>query len=70
MTKLTASEYREMMAKRNPLNVPETTTGRKSKPVKEKLSTKEALRAMGEYFEWDKKSVDFWIRQQELNNRI
>jgi hypothetical protein len=70
MTKLTASEYREMMAKRNPLNVPETTTGRKSKPVKEKLSTKEALRAMGEYFEWDKKSVDFVIKQWELTGII
>jgi hypothetical protein len=50
--------------------IPTDPKPKKSKPVKEKLSTKEALRAMGEYFEWDKKSVDFWIRQQELNNRI
>jgi hypothetical protein len=70
MTKLTASEYREMMAKRNPLNVPETTTGRKSKPVKEKLSTKEALRAMGEYFDKPKKEIEFVIRQLELSGKI
>jgi hypothetical protein len=55
------NEYRDLVK-----NKP----AKKSKPVKEKLSTKEALRAMGEYFEWDKKSVDFVIKQWELTGII
>jgi hypothetical protein len=43
---------------------------KKSKPVKEKLSTKEALRAMGEYFDLPKSSIQFFIRQLELKDRI
>jgi hypothetical protein len=63
MTKLTASEYRNRMAKK-------IEPAKKSKPVKEKLSTKEALRAMGEYFELDSKKTAFFIRQMELSEKI
>jgi hypothetical protein len=72
MTKITAEEYRNMMSKRSPV-VPETTTGRKEKKAKQesgKLTTQEALKAMGHYFELDEKSVKFWIRQQELSKKI
>ena len=70
MSKMTAAEFQEMMRKRNPVNVPETTTGRKSKPVKEKLSTKEALRALGRAFDLDYKKVNTVIRQWELTGII
>lgn len=35
-----------------------------------RLTTKEALRAMGHYFELDEKSVKFFIKQITLNGKI
>jgi hypothetical protein len=67
MSKMTTEEYLKL-TKKSIGNWPDKP--KKSKPVKEKLSTKEALRAMGEYFEWDKKSVDFVIKQWELTGII
>jgi len=57
---MTAKEYHDLMKGKEEQPAP--------KP--EKLSTQEALRAMGAYFELDSKSVNFWIRQMELNGKI
>jgi len=35
-----------------------------------KYDTKQLLRMMGDYFELDKKAVNFWIRQMELDKKI
>lgn len=35
-----------------------------------KPDTKQLLRMMGDYFELDKKAVNFWIRQMELDKKI
>lgn len=36
----------------------------------EKLSKKQALRAMGEFFELDKKKIDWYIKQLELSGKL
>jgi hypothetical protein len=67
MSKISVDDYRDMRAKKinNWLGKP-----KKSKPVKEKLSTKEALRAMGRAFDLDYKKVNTVIRQWELTGII
>lgn len=45
--------------------------GKKSAvPTKEKLTTREALQAMSEFYEFDKKKTEFFIRQLELAGKI
>jgi hypothetical protein len=58
---MTSKEYQELIKSKK---VPE--------PVLEfgKLTTKDALKAMGAYFDLDSKKVSFWIRQMELNGKI
>jgi hypothetical protein len=45
---------------------------RPNKPpvVKAKLTTRQALQAMSEYYEFDKKKTEFFIRQLELSGKI
>jgi hypothetical protein len=38
-----------------------------SQTASAKPDTKQLLRMMGDYFELDKKAVNFWIRQMELD---
>lgn len=57
---MTSKEYQELMKGKS----------EQPEPKREKLSTREALRAMAEYFDLDTKSVNFWIRQMELNGKI
>jgi hypothetical protein len=61
--KLTSSEYRAMMDK-----------GKKEKPEPSgksgKLDTVAALKAMGNYFELDPKSVNFVISQWKISGKI
>jgi hypothetical protein len=38
--------------------------------LKVKLTTREALQAMSEYYEFDKKKTEFFIRQLELSGKI
>lgn len=60
MTKITSEEYRNMNKKG------------KAEPSgnSRKLTTQEALKAMGHYFELNEKSVEFWIKQMQLSNKI
>jgi hypothetical protein len=57
---MTAKEYQELMKGKE----------EHAEPKHEKLTTIEALRAMGAYFGLDRKSVNFWIRQMQLNGKI
>jgi len=71
MNKITAEEYRRMMSDKKH-GVPETTKGKKSEPSGKsgKLDTVAALKAMGNYFELDAKSVNFFINQLRLNGKL
>jgi predicted glutamine amidotransferase len=62
MEKLTPKQFRDMFKQK--------TDDQPVKVEANKLTTKEALRSMGEYFELDKAKVKFWIRQMELSKKI
>lgn len=55
------SEYRELM---------KNDTTPKMMEVKKKLTTRQALQAMSEFYEFDKKKTEFFIRQLELSGKI
>jgi hypothetical protein len=57
---MTSKEYQELMKGKS----------EQLEPKLEKLSTVEALKAMGVYFDLDSKKVGFWIRQMQLNGKI
>jgi hypothetical protein len=61
MDKLTAAEYRHLHKKVTP-----STSSPIPKVEKSAPSTKDALVAMGKYFDLDPKKVQFYIRQTEL----
>jgi hypothetical protein len=42
----------------------------KQPALKVKLTTREALKAMSEFYEFDKKKTEFFIRQLELSGKI
>lgn len=64
---ITPEEYRRMMGKKEPVSKKERTepSGKTGK-----LDTVAALKAMGNYFELDAKSVNFWIAQMRNSNKI
>ena len=67
MNKITPEEYRRMMGKKDPVSKKERTepSGKTGK-----LDTVAALKAMGNHFELDAKSVNFWIAQMRNSNKI
>lgn len=64
---ISAEEYRRMNRKNEPVSKKERTepSGKSGK-----LDTVAALKAMGNYFELDAKSVNFLIKQWKLNGTI
>jgi len=77
---ITAKDYREMAKSprpaivgsnhTHPIGLTATMTTRGIVKVGFKPDTKQLLRMMGDYFELDKKAVNFWIRQMELDKKI
>jgi hypothetical protein len=73
---ISAEEYRRMMIDkkhgvpkhRNPPPPPEPR--KKAEPKTGKLDTVAALKAMGNYFELDAKSVNFFINQLRINGKL
>lgn len=58
---MTIQEYKNAM---------ENDTTPKAKDFKKKLTTREALKEMSEFYEFDKKKTEFFIRQLELSGKI
>jgi hypothetical protein len=64
---ISAEEYRQMIGKKEHVSKTERT----EPSVKSgKLDTVAALKAMGNYFELDAKSVNFFINQLRLNGKL
>jgi hypothetical protein len=60
---ISAEEYRQMIGKKEPVS-------KKERTEPGKLDTVAALKAMGNYFELDAKSVNFFINQLRINGKL
>lgn len=65
---ITAKDFRDILKASKPLLPLHIGLGNGVKI--EGPDTKQLLRMMGDYFELDRKAVNFWIRQMELDKKL